>query len=294
MQSLYVNKVHSMILLCYAQKIFKIFFTHVFFCLHFFVSGAERLTKCMECREPLLISDPSSIQPVLSYRPAAPAPDWSRGRPAQNRGPIARAQGPAPPPQQPPKKRLPLPKNVVLMSLMEATDVLSATPAPDPGSPSAMYPDVRASVSEEDGENEKIRWSTLLATSGCGTYVITDKEGIQVYPSKPNAEDGTNLSPRATSPRASENDDVDAMVRFFYLESKMPVLGRSPDDTSISELPAVRLSRGDRIQIVCMEDGWAKLARGYGYIRAGKGQIAKGALIETSLSLCAHFLFYSP
>lgn len=259
---------------------------HTYVCNH----CAERLTKCMECREPLLISDPSSIQPVLSYRPTAagqaPSPDWSRGRPAQNRGPIARGQAPAPSSQQPPKKRLPLPKNVVLMSLMEATDVLTAPPAPEPGSPSAMHPDVHSAVSEEDEENEKIRWSTLLATSGCGTYVVTDPEGVQVYPSKPSSEDGSSVSPRASSPRSSENDDVDAMVRFFYLESKMPVLGRSPDDTSISELPAVRLSRGDRIQIVCMEDGWAKLARGYGYIRAGKGQIAKvGGSVDRACKL---------
>ena len=227
----------------------------------------------MECREPLVISDPSSIQPILNYRPAAGgaalAPDWSRGRPAHNRGPITRGQTPVPPPQQPPKKRLPLPKNVVLMSLMEATDVLTAPPVSNPGSPTTNFPDVHTAASEEEEENEKIRWSTALATSGCGTYVITDKEGVQVYPSKPSAED-------ANSPRSSENDDVDAMVRFFYLENKMPVLGRSPDESSIAELPAVRLSRGDRIQIVSLDDGWAKLARGYGYVRAGKGQIAKG------------------
>lgn len=243
-------------------------------CLYSRILGAERLTKCMECREPLVIMDPSAVQPILNYRPtggsAALAPDWSRGRPNHNRGPITRGQTSAPPPQQPPKKRLPLPKNVVLMSLMEATDVLSAPPASDPASPTSNIPDVHTAASEEDEEVEKIRWSTALATSGCGTYVITCKEGVQVYPSKPSAED-------ARSPRSSENDDVDAMVRFFYLESKMPVLGRSPDDTSIDNLPAVRLARGDRIQIVSLDDGWAKLARGYGYVRAGTGHIAKGA-----------------
>jgi hypothetical protein len=232
----------------------------------------------MECREPLLIPDPSTTQTLLAYRPPGGGPlpsDWARGRATQNRaGPPNRSNTNAPVPP-PAKKRLPLPKNVVLMSLMDATDIASAPQPTQPTDSSSPTSRIAENTAEDDQEYEeqKIRLSTWLARSGCGTYVITDKEGSHVYPSKPTEDED--------SARGSENEDVDAMVRFFYLENKMPVLGRGLEDASVGELPPVKLSKGDRIQIVSIDDGWAKLARGYGYVRAGRGQLAKGKFHST-------------
>ena len=38
----------------------------------------------------------------------------------------------------------------------------------------------------------------------------------------------------------------------------------------------VKLCYGDRIQVVSVDGGWAKLARGYGFVRAERNHIVKG------------------
>jgi hypothetical protein len=219
----------------------------------------------MECREPLLVPDPSVVIPKLDYRASVDVPfDSYRGR----------AHGTRPQPQRPvpvPKKRLPLPKNVVLMSLMEATDAITTPQTIDENFSLKTVPS-NGSYQEDEGQEEKIRMSTWLATSGCGTYVIADKDGVQVYPSIPVGDQ--------CSDDLSENVDVDAMVRFFYTENTLPLLVRGHEEALIGELPPVRLLSGDRVQVVCIDNGWAKLARGYGYLKVLKGQVAKGKSLK--------------
>mmetsp|Transcript_34601 Transcript_34601/g.39439 ORF Transcript_34601/g.39439 Transcript_34601/m.39439 type:complete len:113 (+) Transcript_34601:475-813(+) len=73
------------------------------------------------------------------------------------------------------------------------------------------------------------------------------------------------------------------MVRFFHLDHKLVL--SSPGAPS-TDLPPVDLSKGDRIQIVSIDDGWAKLARGYGYVRCRNGEIAKvGGSIDRACKL---------
>jgi hypothetical protein len=160
------------------------------------------------------------------------------------------------------------------MSLMEATDAVHSPAQNMPPSPVGSMSPIRQGIrndsllDEEEEEEEKIRLGTSLAASACGTYVVTDKGGVQIYPSKPLLHGDAPIIP--------ENEDVDAMVRFFHLDHKMAVASNDQTGESIGRLPAVALSKGDRVQIVCIEDGWAKLARGYGYLRASSGQVAKG------------------
>lgn len=98
---------------------------------------------------------------------------------------------------------------------------------------------------------------TSLAIGMCGTYVIT-KATASVFPSQPSKS--AYQRPLSDVP---EEEDFDTLVRYFHMDSQ-----NSKSDT--------HLKRGDRVQIVSLEDGWAKLARGYGFIKAEAGQLVKG------------------
>eukprot|EP00548_Thalassiothrix_antarctica_P004990 CAMPEP_0194130848 /NCGR_PEP_ID=MMETSP0152-20130528/1775_1 /TAXON_ID=1049557 /ORGANISM="Thalassiothrix antarctica, Strain L6-D1" /LENGTH=530 /DNA_ID=CAMNT_0038825465 /DNA_START=185 /DNA_END=1777 /DNA_ORIENTATION=- len=223
----------------------------------------------MECRTPLTIQAPRPVitQPqVPSYR--------ARGRSTslRHRYEIPR-QAPIPP------KRFPLPKNIVLITLIEAaTDITGSHH--NPSSPSSIGPSISRQESEDTAEEAKIRFSTSLAISACGTYIVKEAEGVHIFPSKPIDIDGEQA---CASPKCSESEDVDAMVRFFHLDHKLVL--SSPGAPS-TDLPPVDLSKGDRIQIVSIDDGWAKLARGYGYVRCRNGEIAKvGGSIDRACKL---------
>lgn len=265
---------HCMI--CFEEFDIERRFPVVLPCGHTYVCNlcAERLDKCMECRTPLVQIIP---------RPNAETNYGGRNggrwtsRPTGSRSPGA-------PPQPPIKRRLPLPKNVVLMSLIEATELAAESvrcqeqrPSLS-DSPNLSIPNSVLDIEED--EEEKIRTGTSLAISECGTYAIAAKNGLEIYPSRP--ESGVP----ATQEQAEE-EEVDTLVRFFHLDNKLDVVDGTDHDLQPSEsdhregAPA-RLSWGDRVQIVSTEAGWAKLARGYGYVRADRNELVKGKVIISS------------
>ena len=85
-------------------------------------------------------------------------------------------------------------------------------------------------------------------------------------------------------------EDVDTLVRCYNTTSanrrngdgivdgdKNTAEGNFPRNQSTPQgRPPGRLSWGDRVQIVSTQNGWAKMARGYGYVRAGAQQLVKG------------------
>lgn len=245
-------------------------------CGHTYVCNqcAERLEKCMECRTSLVQIFP---------RP----PVGSEGQQYGGRGggrwssrPAVGSRSPGAPPPPPIKKRLPLPKNVVLMSLIEATELaaesvrgqeqrLSLSESPSLSIPNAI-------LDIEEDEEEKIKTGTTLAISDCGTYAIAAKEGLEIYPSRPESVILPNQE-------QSEEEEVDTLVRFFHLDHKIDVFDGSEHELQSSEgglkeSTPVRLRWGDRVQIVSTEAGWAKLARGYGFVRADRNQLVKGTI----------------
>jgi hypothetical protein len=324
----------------------------------------------MECRTPLVEYMPrknnnnssNSNAPASSVHGgvAIGRAGTVRGRPGTTSGPFsttgrgiynaANANGGSPGPVEPLKiaKRTPLPKNVVLMSLIEATEVAAENVQRQNHQPSmSESPMINPSVLDiEDDEEEKIRASTTLAISDCGTYAVAAKDGLEIFPSRPESL----LSPGIGGGNNSDptEEDVDTLVRFFHIEHKLDLengtVSRSgsgeggrvsetaaaadtnyvgdgddgeeatervrqqhrvvvPDDlpspfnedkkmddndadTTLrtkssgggTVTPPGRLSWGDRVQIVSTRNGWAKLARGYGYVRAGHNQLVKGKL----------------
>lgn len=174
------------------------------------------------------------------------------------------------------KRRLPLPKNVVLMSLIEATELAAENVQGQTHEPSLNEsPMVTPSVLDfDDNEAEKIKTGTSLAISDCGTYAVAAKDGLEIFPSRPEALPFSGID--------HSEDDVDTLVRFFHMDHNLD-LGADgvPDDKKMEEdsrknATPGRLSWGDRVQIVSTQNGWAKLARGYGFVRAGAQQLVKG------------------
>lgn len=232
-------------------------------------------------------------KPQSSTTPVRATWSSNRGRSSVSSPP---AEAPSPP-QPPVKKRLPLPKNVVLLSLIEATelatedvhkkqseeesstnscvtetDIHMADNATQPAFEGVVRNvpvyTMNSMVDIEDDEEEKIKFGTSLAVGVAGTYAVARKEGMEIFPNRPTS---------STSPpeMVQSTEEVDSLVNFPQHESK-----DSPRRAaSLDEKDQARLSFGDRVQVVSMEGGWAKLARGYGYVRADKNQLVKGKLL---------------
>ena len=235
-------------------------------CGHTYVCNecADRLDKCMECREPLYETTVPSKGPdnsQCSHRSLTAA-----GR---------RFPSPQTPtkPQPAIKKRKPLPKNLVLISLIEATELaaknVSDHQKQEPSIADSPVPDLRSndSMVDDEVEEERIKYGTSLAISDCGTYAVAAKDGLEIFPSHPVS---------ALLKEEDTEEDVDNMVRFFHLEHTADAEdgGSSQDEHQLA--PPARLSLGDRVQIVSLDSGWAKLSRGYGYVRADGLKLVKG------------------
>ena len=185
--------------------------------------------------------------------------------------------------QPPIKKRLPLPKNVVLLSLIEATELatedVNSSQHHANATDSPLLKPNHSMIDVEENEEAKIRTGTSLAISDCGTYAVAARDGLDIYPSRPTSV--------YLGPDEEGEEDVDTLVRFFHLDHKLDFEssdGKGQDDNDIrKDQPPVRLSCGDRAQIVSLEAGWAKLARGYGFVRADGNQLVKGKDAEMHL-----------
>eukprot|EP00536_Pseudo-nitzschia_multiseries_P001151 jgi/Psemu1/250260/estExt_Genewise1Plus.C_140123 len=306
-------------IICFEEFDSDMRFPVVLPCGHTYVCNecAKRLDKCMECRTPLY----ELIPPAHDGCTEAPEQlaGWSTRSLGRNSSRTNASRGqqhlhhqhhqhqqnkhkkPAPST----KRRLILPKNVVLMSLIEATELATENVHGQEHEPSLQEsPMINPSVLDlEANEEEKIRAGTSLAISDCGTYAVSAKDGLEIFPNRPE------------SLVQNSEEDVDTLVRFYNRD--MAGSGAShnngrtdgnanangntngdgdgvSDDKKTAEgdlprkenNPPGRLSWGDRVQIVSTQNGWAKMARGYGYVRAGPQQLVKvGGSVDRSCKL---------
>ncbi|KAL7577590.1 hypothetical protein ACA910_015114 [Epithemia clementina (nom. ined.)] len=253
---------------------------------------ADKLDKCMECREPLYAT--FIAETTTSPTPAAPSTvsraSWSSARSGSSAQYSARGQQVRPPgtrEPKPAKKRLPLPKNVVLLSLIDATQLISGDAQSmlnigegddslevSPGKTSSVAASKLSSAEDEEDENQRANFATSVSAGIAGTYAVAVQEGLQIFPTRPSSL--TRSSSSVT------DDDVDTLVQFFHTDKMTKDLihnhssGDSVEGSTCSHDPEMAtLAYGDRIQVVSVERGWAKLARGYGFVRADKNQIMK-------------------
>ena len=246
----------------------------------------DRLDKCMECREPLYMTFVPETNNAAPTPPSSISarPYWSSARSSSTTASSynSRTQPKGPRDQKPMKKRLPLPKNVVLLSLIDATQLASGDrqsileepicpgietmPSTDATSGGVMS----KLEADEEEENQRAQFATSVSAGIAGTYAVAVQEGLQIFPKRP---------PTLTrSSSVMTDEDVDSLVHKVKqdqnsLKGAPDSIERSSsasDDTEMAHLVC-----GDRIQVVSVEQGWAKLARGYGFVRADKNQIVK-------------------
>lgn len=244
---------------------------HTYVCL----VCAKRLRRCMECREPLYWTPPST-QPKAP--PVLGNPGVNNRSPATGRYGVPRGRYAAAP-QTPPglttssvkeePVRLPLPKNTVLMGMIEAAERQSrlleearireehekarATGVDDHH---VDETETTSSTSENGGPSSNL--DPILAgmsalVGNCGTYAVRETLGLAVLPFNPNKRHHAN-----GSDHPSEEEEND--------EEKKTDDAREP----------FTIEEGQRVQVVGVDEGVYQLARGAGFIVASVNQLVKG------------------
>lgn len=240
---------------------------HTYVCL----PCTKRLKRCMECREPLFVPVRNQQQQQPQQQVRTSSSYASRRYGVSSSSPQTPATPPhasfpqsSPPAQVP----LPIPKNIVLLSLMEAAQRQAQEQIKEAQKEGSIDVDsVSSSQAEDDEEEEEEdqfdlnRIITGMATlSGpCGTYAVKETSLVIV----PN------------DPRTASLSDAE--------EKK-----QEPADESCIAAEPYALEQGQTVQVVEFEDGIAKLARGEGYIVANSSQLVKGMwlIAQSVVVLC--------
>lgn len=288
-------------------------------CGHTYVCNAcaNRLDKCMECRMPLytVVRPPSrgAGAPLPGERGAtvtssSRSASWANGRSPGRGGPAGSTTDPSVPSPHPPvKKRLPLPKNVVLLSLIEATELATLEvqkkyssddqsaaridAAAAQGASNSVNLSSRPSVftmnsmiDADDDEEEKIRVGTSLAVGVAGTYAVATRDGLTIVPTRPLAKSVSGAEHGDSQPAGQHpEEDVDSLVQNIHSEVVKNEKD-SPKKSASSDKDCGKLSFGDRVQVVSIDGGWAKLARGYGYVKVDRNSLVKGSCPLVSMN----------
>jgi hypothetical protein len=154
----------------------------------------------------------------------------------------------------------PLPKNVVLISMMEAAE-RHAREAECDSQGDETNGSLNASDDEEEFDLNRIIGGMATLSGPCGTYAIKDPAGLRLL---------------STDPRIQQHNDSGEghdEKEITTLEHPQLSISASVDSIEIKEPSA--LERGQTVQVVHYENGVATLARGAGFIRANSSQLVK-------------------
>ena len=259
-------------------------------CGHTYICApcSKRLKRCMECREPLFITVKHNTQQSSSYNaprtPIPPAPTmYGRYSPT-----------PSTPPQgttssssygnngtsQQSVQQIPLaiPKNVVLICMMEAAErQLRDTNNSNSANNEAvveLIDDTNGSMnaSDEDEEYDLNRIISGMATfSGpCGTYAVKERHGLSILSQHPHINHSENKSADDENEEESRNDDITSSTALHVTASCDSIEVSNP----------CTLEHGQTVQVVRFENGVATLARDAGYIKATSTQLVKGMFLK--------------
>ena len=199
---------------------------------------SKRIKTCMECRTPLFWTPPPrppTATPLTPYR--------------NNNGRYSRYASPAPPsPVKAPEPiPLPVPKNVVLLAMLEAAErqTMMAASVMD-----ISQDDIDDDASGQGGDEDDVEIKRIIAgmeslSGACGTYAVREEEGLAVLSHDPR--------------------------RRNHVQGRDPAESRDP----------FMIEKGQTVQVVDIDNGVARLARGMGYIVAGESQLVKGMSIHT-------------
>merc|ERR1711862_291669 len=231
--------------------------------------------KCYECRESLCyyVEDesaapaaPRAAQPNSPYRSNNTRSALS-GRSCATLG--SRRAGPGSYHQQQPiqrrpsvvkvKKRFPLPKNLVLMSLIKANQETSQTQKLAAKILSGRE-DIDHGKHNDDEEEFDVHLRVFLESRVCGTYMVTTRDGLPVYAHKPKPSQTDKYNNAE-----SKNSSINVYEEEFGSMSSS-INGKDKPKSA---------NFGDHVQVVAIEDGWAILARQNGYITADESKLIR-------------------
>jgi len=167
-----------------------------------------------------------------------------------------------------PKKRIPLPKNLVLMSLIEVKDKASDI---EKESTTLLCKMALKGVDENKNEELNVMLGTFFESVTCGTYVVKCRKGLKVFLRKPkfpikNTNDNSCLSSQQDSEYLlDENNTTNNRILGSF----------SIPWNSKSKKRLTKLNFGDNVQVISIEDGWAMLARRKGFVSTENTQLVK-------------------
>lgn len=195
----------------------------------------QKIKRCMECREPLFWTPKPRIPPqTVNLNTRSPAP--SRYSTMRGRYPPAPSTPPHASQGTPVKEEpipLPLPKNVVLMEMIESVERQAR-----------LLEEAKNGAGESSTRLDPTL-TTASAYSSCGTYRVKERSGLAVLPFDPNSQG--NKKKQADEEKKAE-------------EAREPL----------------RVEEGQTVQVVSIDQGVYKLARGSGFIVATVNQLVRG------------------
>lgn len=205
-------------------------------CGHTYVCAqcSKRLKVCMECREPLFWNPPRILAPKPQHRQAQRGYNGTRYSSLEPVNPKP-VESVAPIP-------LPLPRNLVILALMEAGQRAMS-----------LQRDLNLEEEQDDDDEALTRIALSLENLNgpCGTYAVREVEGLAVLP----------MDPLKRNQRKS-NPHLDATMQAANIREPFTI------------------EFGQTVQVVDCQDGVYRLARENGYIVASEKQLVKGTYIE--------------
>lgn len=216
----------------------------------------------MECREPLYWAPPNTKAPPVLGNPGlnntrSPAPArYAVPRGRYSPGTQASA-GMTTPPVKEEQIPLPLPKNTVLMGMIEA----AARQAKLLQAARQRQGHAKDDDNETDASTSPKSLSTLdpilagltALVGNCGTYAVREPLGLAVLPFDPNKRHHHETSHEGLD-ETDEEKKTDEIREPFTIEE------------------------GQKVQVVGVDEGVYQLARGAGYIVASVNQLVKGEI----------------
>ena len=201
-------------------------------CGHTYVCAqcSKRLKVCMECREPLFWNPPRIQAPKPLHRQA------HRGYNGTRYGSLEPPVNPEPVESVAPIP-FPLPRNLVIMALMEAGQRAMT-----------LQRDLNLEEEQDDDNDALTRIALSLENLNgpCGTYAVREVEGLAVLP----------MDPLKRNPHKS-NQHLDATMQAATICEPFTI------------------EYGQTVQVVDYQDGVYRLARESGYIVASEKQLVK-------------------
>ena len=156
------------------------------------------------------------------------------------------------------RERIPLPKNLVLISLIESSSLVQKS-TNNRLVRQLSCDDLDIFDADDDGNQEetRIEISSNIANAVSGTYAVATKDGLKIVPRKKRHRSFFSTNALIWQKQDAWKNNVDDIVNSEGPASPSKITDESPELT---------LNYGDRIQVVSIVDNWAKLARGYGYV----------------------------